>query len=131
MTVQILDNTPAVLPLGKLCEEHGYSHEWITGRQPQLTKNGKKITCKTDNHESLVVPGLSTSSGSSPTSHVHLCRTRSTRTKQCTLTLYVCVRSVAVFSAFMSRQGRQNLRPFVPRRSVRYVTRSCLSTWSL
>ena len=26
VTVQVLDNTPAVLSLGKLCEEHGYSH---------------------------------------------------------------------------------------------------------
>ena len=27
VTVQILDDTPAVLPLGKLCEEHGYTDE--------------------------------------------------------------------------------------------------------
>ena len=44
MTVQLLDNTTAVLSLRKLCEEHGYSYEWITGRQPQLTKKGSKIT---------------------------------------------------------------------------------------
>ena len=68
MTVQLLDNTTAVLSLGKPCEEHGYPYEWITGRQPQLTKNGSKITCKTDNYVLLVVPGLSTSSGSSSSS---------------------------------------------------------------
>ena len=34
--VQLLDNTPAVLSLAKLCEEHGYSYEWITSRQPQF-----------------------------------------------------------------------------------------------
>ena len=32
VTVHILDGTPAVLSLGKLCEEHGYSCEW-----PHLT----------------------------------------------------------------------------------------------
>ena len=47
MTVQSLDNTPAVLSVGKFREDHGYSVEWITGQQPQLTKNGNNITCKT------------------------------------------------------------------------------------
>ena len=56
VTVQFLDNTTAVLSLGKLYEEHGYSYEWITG--PQLTKNGNKFHCKTDNYVPLVVPGL-------------------------------------------------------------------------
>ena len=27
VTVQLLDETPAVLSLGKLCEDHGYSYE--------------------------------------------------------------------------------------------------------
>ena len=71
--------------------------------------------------------------------HVHLCRTRSTRTQQCTLTLHVCVRSVAVLSALRFLQVARCLRPPVPRRSVRYVRTSttstwrlyCLSTWSL
>ena len=29
-----LEEAPAVLPLGKLCEEHGYSCEWVSGRKP-------------------------------------------------------------------------------------------------
>ena len=29
VTVQILDDRLAVLPLGKLREEHGYSNEWL------------------------------------------------------------------------------------------------------
>ena len=29
LTMKVLDNTPAVLSLGKLCDEHGYSYEWI------------------------------------------------------------------------------------------------------
>ena len=28
VTVQLLEETPAVLSLGKLCEEHGCSYEW-------------------------------------------------------------------------------------------------------
>ena len=32
--VQILDDTSAVLSLGKLCEEHGYTYEWASGQKP-------------------------------------------------------------------------------------------------
>ena len=40
------------------------SCEWVSGRKPRLTREGKTIICKTDNFSPLVVPGLSTSSGS-------------------------------------------------------------------
>ena len=63
-TVQSLEETPAVLSLGKLCEDHGYSYEWVNGQKQQLTKDGKTIICKTDNFVPLVVPGLPTNSGS-------------------------------------------------------------------
>ena len=33
LTMKVLDNTPAVLSLGKLCDEHGYSYEWINGQK--------------------------------------------------------------------------------------------------
>ena len=70
VTVQLLEETPAVLSLGKLRKDHGYSYEWVSGQEPRLTKNGKKknIICKTDNFVPLVVPGLSTNSGSSSSS---------------------------------------------------------------
>ena len=73
VTVQLLEETLAVLSLGKLCEDHGYSYEWVSGQKPRLTKEGKTILCKTDNFVPLVVPGLSTISGSnsSPTSTSH------------------------------------------------------------
>ena len=29
LTLKVLENTPAVLSLGKLCDENGYSYEWI------------------------------------------------------------------------------------------------------
>ena len=55
--MKVLENTPAVLSLGKLCDENGYSYEWI------------RIPCNTENFVPIVVPGLSSSSsGSSSTS---------------------------------------------------------------
>ena len=43
MTVMFLDETPAVLPLGKLFEDHGYTYHWTSGQKPHLTKNGKEL----------------------------------------------------------------------------------------
>ena len=68
VTVQPLDNTPAVLSPGNLSKDHGYSFEWVSGQEPRLTKDGKSIICKTDNFVLLVVPGLSTNSGDSSSS---------------------------------------------------------------
>ena len=65
LTMEVLEDTPAVLSLGKLCDEHGYSYEWITGQKPHLIKNGIQIQCNTENFVPIVVPGLSTSSSSS------------------------------------------------------------------
>ena len=62
LIMKVLENTPAVLSLGKLRDEHGYSYEWINGQKPHLIKNG------TENFVPIVVPGLSTTSSSSSTS---------------------------------------------------------------
>ena len=67
LKVTVLENTPAVLSLGKLCEEFAYSYHW-SGQKPHLIKNGKKIHCDTSNYVPFVVPGLSTSSSLSSTS---------------------------------------------------------------
>ena len=32
LTMKVLEDTPAVLSLGKHCAEHGYSYEWINGQ---------------------------------------------------------------------------------------------------
>ena len=37
LTMKVLEDTPAVLSLGKLCDEHGHSFEWINGQKPLLT----------------------------------------------------------------------------------------------
>ena len=68
VTVQLLEDALAVLSLGKLCIDHGYSYEWVSGHKPRLTKEGKTIVCKTDTFVGLVVPGLFTSSGSNSSS---------------------------------------------------------------
>ena len=64
LTMKVLENTPAVLSLGKLCDENGYSYEWINGQKPHLIKNGIRIQCNTENFVPIVVLGLSTSSSS-------------------------------------------------------------------
>ena len=69
LTIKVLENTPAVLSLGKLCDENGYSYEWINGQKPYLIKNGIRIPCNTENFVPIVAPDLSSSSsGSSSTS---------------------------------------------------------------
>ena len=42
MTVQLLEDTPAVLSLGKLCEEDGYTCEWASGQKPHLAKDASE-----------------------------------------------------------------------------------------
>ena len=33
LTMKVLEDTPAVLSLGKLCDENGYTYEWINGQK--------------------------------------------------------------------------------------------------
>ncbi len=40
LTMKVIEDTPAVLSLGKLCDEHGYSYEWINGQKP-LSHQGR------------------------------------------------------------------------------------------
>ena len=68
VTMQFLDDTSAVLTLGKLCEEHGYTNEWASGQKPHLTKNGKIFLCNTENFVLVVVSGFSLSSSASSSS---------------------------------------------------------------
>ena len=56
LTSEVLENTPAVLSLGKLCDE------WINGQKPHLIKDWIRIICNTENVVPIVVPGLSSSS---------------------------------------------------------------------
>ena len=65
VTVVLLEETPAVLSLGKLCQDHGHTYHWTSGQKPHLTKYGKKINCNMSNSVPFVVPGSSTT----PTHH--------------------------------------------------------------
>ena len=67
----LLEETLAVLSLGKLVEDHGYTYHWISGQKPHPIRNGKRLDCNISNFVPFVVPGLSASSSSttpSPTS---------------------------------------------------------------
>ena len=59
VTVVLLEDTPAVLSLGKICKEFGCRYHWTSGQKPHLIKNGKKILCDTSNqimyHSSYLV----------------------------------------------------------------------------
>ena len=68
VTVQLLEEKPAVLSQGKLCKDHRYSYVWVSGQEPRVTKNGESLICKTDNFVPLVVPGSSVNSESSSSS---------------------------------------------------------------
>ena len=65
VTVMLLEDTPACLSLGKLCEDHGYAFFWTSGQKPHLIKNGKRIISNFANYVPFVVPGLATSSSTS------------------------------------------------------------------
>ena len=58
LTMKVLENTPAVLSLGKLCDEHGYSYEWFNGQKAHLIENGIRMQCDTENFVPIVVAGL-------------------------------------------------------------------------
>ena len=79
--MKVLEDTPAVLSLGKLCDENGYSYEWINGQKLHLIKNGIRIQCNTENFVPIVVPGLSASSSSS--SHPSTSMTPSRQERHC------------------------------------------------
>ena len=46
LTMKVLEDTPAVLSLGKLCDEQGHSYEWMNAKKTHLIKNGFRIQCK-------------------------------------------------------------------------------------
>ena len=57
LTMKVQEDTPAVLSLGKLCDEHGYSNEWMNGQNAHLIKNvfGHSATRRTSYHSWFLV----------------------------------------------------------------------------
>ena len=70
LTMKVLENTPAVLSIGKFffCDENGYSYEWIHCQKTHFIKHGIRILHNTENFVPIVVPGLSSSSSGSDSS---------------------------------------------------------------
>ena len=66
VTVMLLEETPAVLSLGKLCDDHGCTYHCTSGQKTHLTKKGKRNECNLSNFVPFVVR-LSTSSCTTPT----------------------------------------------------------------
>ena len=95
MLLEDLEETPAVLSLGQLSEDHGYSYHWTSGQKPQLIKDCRRTKCNTANYVPIVVHGLSTGSSSSatPTSPISVLQKAehpaSTKSKSSSSTVWV------------------------------------------
>ena len=63
LTMIVLENTSAVLFLGKLCEDHGYSYAWA--KNHISLKTGIRTICNSEDFVPIVVLGLSSSSSAS------------------------------------------------------------------
>ena len=68
VTVQLLEDTPAVFFLGKPCKEHDYTYEWPSDREQRLTNYGNQTLNRTENFVPLVGPVLSSSSATASSS---------------------------------------------------------------
>ena len=42
VTVMLLEELPAVLSLGKLCEDHGYTYHWTSGQKTTSHQKGQE-----------------------------------------------------------------------------------------
>jgi hypothetical protein len=56
VTAIVMENAPAVLSLGKLCEENGYDYIWRSGTKPYLQKGGLRVICQEINNVPLITP---------------------------------------------------------------------------
>ena len=113
ITVQLFAETPAVLSLGKLCEEHGHSYEWASGQKPHHTQQGKYNLCRTENFVPLIVPGLSTNLESSSSSASLLQESLRKETERTTREL-VPLASSSSSSSVSERSGDLAIRTLVP-----------------
>ena len=112
LTMKVLEDTPAVSSLGKLCDEHGYSYEWINGQKPHLITKIFGYSA-TQNFVLIVVPGLSMSSSSSLPSSTSMTPSRQEihhLTSSSSSSTSLTVTSSTVSSDSVARQARGDLR---------------------
>jgi hypothetical protein len=52
----VLEDTPSVLSLGKLCSENGYDYVWKNDDEPYLQKGSLKVKCRLINNVPIIIP---------------------------------------------------------------------------
>ena len=67
VTVVFLEETPAVLSLGKPCGDHGYTYHWTRGQKPHSPKMARDLIAIYQTMYHSLSLGLSTSSSTSST----------------------------------------------------------------
>ena len=55
LIVDIFEDTPCSSIVWKVCEEHGYSYEWVSGQQPRLTKQDQTNYMQNGDFNSRVI----------------------------------------------------------------------------
>ena len=53
--VKLVEGSPAVFSLGRLCAEMVYSYTWTSGRKPRLTRSKVTIECSSETYVPLVI----------------------------------------------------------------------------
>ena len=52
----VLDCDVAVLSLGMLCDEEGFTYQWVANSPPTLTKDDFSVTCYPSNNVPVIFP---------------------------------------------------------------------------
>ena len=52
----VLDCDVAVLSLGMLCDEEGFTYNWVPNEAPTLTKDDFKVTCYPSHNVPIIFP---------------------------------------------------------------------------
>ena len=65
MWAHLLPNTVAVLSLGLLVDDLGFSYHWTPKREPYLKRGKVKVTCHPSNNVPFIYPGVSSDESSS------------------------------------------------------------------
>ena len=64
VTKMLLGETPAVLSLGELCDDHGYTHHWTSGQKPTSHQKWQNTQLQCSEPRTIRCPGSPVSSTS-------------------------------------------------------------------
>ena len=59
----VLDCDVAVLSLGMLCDEEGFTHQWVPNTPPTLTKGDFQVTCYPSHNVPIIFPAAAKAEG--------------------------------------------------------------------